>query len=76
MNFFFFFFFLFENIVRSPQNQSWNTREKRELPRLQTKSTHSTARVKEQKKKKEKKEIFTSNISVLRTFQNTPNQTE
>ena len=48
----FFFFFLFENIVDSPQNQSRNTCEKRELPRLQTKSTHSTARVKEPKKKK------------------------
>ena len=61
-----FLFFLFENIVDSPQNQSRNTCEKRELPRLQTKSTHSTARVKEPKKKKE---IFTPNIGILRSFQ-------
>ena len=36
---FFFFFFFFENIVDSPLNQSRNTREKRGLPTLQTKST-------------------------------------
>ena len=37
--FFFLFFFFFENIVDSPLNQSRNTREKRGLPTLQTKST-------------------------------------
>ena len=66
----FFLFFVFENIADSPLNQSRNTREKRALPTLQTKSTYSTVQVKEEedeKKKKKKKKLFTPNIGVLRT---------
>ena len=39
---FFFCFFLFENIVDSPQNQSRNTCEKRELPRLSKNTRNQT----------------------------------
>ena len=56
--------------AKSEPEYDRNTREKRELPTLQTKSTCSTARVKEQKKKKKtknKNKLFTPNIGVLRT---------
>ena len=56
--YFFFFFFFFENIVDSPLNQSRNTREKRALPTLQTKSTYSTVQVKEEEEEKNKKKTL------------------